>query len=110
MSDTEDEVVYLRTLLLNRSDGKIVYISNVRSETEHDKTHWNKSNAPDLLEQLYCSEWNGKTLLIGGDKAYRGMRRPNGWENRVTKSAEEEERNENENENEQIGKKKKVVV
>lgn len=89
------------------ADGKIVYISDVRSGTEHDKTHWNESDAPDQLEQLYCGGWNGKILSIGGDKAYRGIRRPIGWENRVTKSAEEEEKNENENENEQTVKKNK---
>ena len=33
-------------------------------------------------------------FVLGGDKAYRGMRRPLGWRNWVTKSAKREERKE----------------
>jgi predicted AAA+ superfamily ATPase len=66
----------------------------------------------DQLEQLYYDEWNGKILLIRGDKAYRSVWQPNGWENQVTKSVKEEKKNEELNKNEQIGykKKKKIVV
>lgn len=77
------------------ADGKIVYISDVRGGTEHDKTHWNESDVPEELENVYCQEKPAETILsIGGDKAYRGVRRPKEWENRVTKSAEEEENDE----------------
>ena len=34
------------------------------------------------------------TLVLGGEKAYRGVKRPLGWKNMVTKSAEKEERKE----------------
>jgi hypothetical protein len=101
----------------------IVYVSRVMGGSESDKTHFNESEAPDLLEERYgkegrsgeeqesgrgrgSGEERGReeegekekevklTLVLGGDKAYRGVQRPLGWKNMVTKSAEKEERKE----------------
>ena len=75
-------------------NGSIVYLSNVMDGTEHDKTHWNLSDGPDLLAATYPNIPEGLQLAIGGDKAYGGVRRPEGWANHVTRTVEEETHNE----------------
>lgn len=37
-------------------DGMIVYVSRVMGGSESDKTHFNESEAPDLLEERYGKE------------------------------------------------------
>jgi hypothetical protein len=75
-------------------DGFITYLSHVMGGSESDKTHFNESTAPQLLEEKYGNEEGGEWFVLGGEKAYQGMKRPVGWKNMVTKSAEKEERKE----------------
>jgi hypothetical protein len=64
-------------------DGRICYVSECMAGTEHDKTHWNESSAPDELKGRY-EEDSGFEYSTSGDKAYLGMRRPKTWLNHVT--------------------------
>jgi hypothetical protein len=78
-------------------EGRICYLSEVLSGTEHDKTHWNESTAPADLGVDYPDGIEDFILTLGGDKAYKGMKRPRNWANIVTMTgeafdAEEEER------------------
>jgi hypothetical protein len=79
-------------------DGEIVYVSECMGGTEHDKTHWNNSTAPDELKGRYTSD--EFTFSTSGDKAYKGMRRPQGFHNHVTMTGLLEEDDEEEEEGE----------
>ena len=83
-----------------RPDGHICYISKCLGGSEHDATHWNHSDVFDHLQMLYSHEIQGKQYSIGGDKAYKGIRRPENWQNHVTLTAltEEEESDDEDNE------------
>jgi hypothetical protein len=67
-------------------DGEISYVSEVLSGTEHDKTHWNESTAPDEMQCYSVGE--DFIFTVGGDKAYKGMRRPPHWANIITMTGE----------------------
>ena len=102
-------------------NGRICYVSNqIRGGSENDRTHWNNSSGPEKLAEIYYDiqeykKENPKArFILGGDKVYRGIRRPPGWENFVTKTAEvlekeekkegeEERRREEEKEREEEG-------
>ena len=90
-------------------EGRIFFVSHAMGGSEHDKTHWNTLTGPKELEEKYQGKECRKTFTLGGDKAYWGVKRPDGWANYVTKSAEKEERKEREEEKEkckQFGKEK----
>ena len=71
-------------------DGRIVYISDAREGSIHDKTHWNNSNIVDKLGANYKSI-EGIKFAVGGDKAYPGLKRPDGWFSYVTMTADDED-------------------
>ena len=82
------------------ADGYICFVSRVVGGSESDKTHCNESCFPDMLEEKYGGgrkekdgdgeepvgeeregeerEGEEDIFVLGGDKAYRGMRRPLG--------------------------------
>ena len=72
-------------------NGQIVYVSGVREGSVHDKTHWNQSGVVNLLKEAYPLRSEEHTFAIGGDKAYPGLERPDGWKSIVTMTAEVEE-------------------
>ena len=75
-------------------NGFISFVSLSSTGNEHDKTHYDQSDCSDLLQEAYETIPEGYTCAIGGDKAYRGIRRPMAWKNYVTKTAEKEEEKE----------------
>jgi len=70
--------------------GKSVYVSNIRSGTTHDKTHWDQTDAVQLLSQFYKLDPN-VTYAVGGDKAYPKINKPAGWKCYVTMTADKNE-------------------
>ena len=72
-------------------NGQIVYVSVAHEGSVHDKTHWNQSGVVNLLKEAYPLRSEEHTFAIGGDKAYPGLERPDGWKNVVTMTAEVEE-------------------
>jgi hypothetical protein len=71
-------------------NGRIVYLSDVRLGSTHDKTHWGSSSAVSMLNKAYPYLDTNFNYALGGDKAYPGLKRPNGWLSYVTMTAEEE--------------------
>ena len=67
------------------------YVSDVRDGSIHDKTHWNSSGVIEILKEAYPVQTEGFTYAVGGDKAYPGLKRPEGWASYVTMTAEEME-------------------
>ena len=72
-------------------NGKIAFVSGIRDGSTHDKSHWNQSGAVESLKQAYPVRTEGYSYAIGGDKAYPGLQRPDGWKSYVTMTAEEVE-------------------
>ncbi len=72
-------------------NGRILYVSDVHDGSTHDKTHWNSSGVIEILKEAYPVQTEGCTYAVGGDKAYPGLKRPEGWASYVTMTAEEME-------------------
>ena len=61
-----------------------LYVAGVREGSVHDKTHGNQSGVVYLLKEAYPLTSEEHTFAIGGDKAYPGLERPDGWKSIVT--------------------------
>jgi hypothetical protein len=68
--------------------GHIVFLSKLDIGHKHDATHFNESNAVELMEDFYELD-DDLTFCLGGDKAYPNIDLPDGWELYVTMTAEE---------------------
>lgn len=73
--------------------GRVVYVSELREGTCHDKTHFMSDGVVALLEKEYPEPsvtLNGikYQLVLGGDKAYPFAPLPSGWHWYITKTGE----------------------
>jgi len=92
-----------RFYIIVSADGYIRYLSNAYDGSTHDATMYELSRAKEEIaaqtRRLGKPPWvirtgEGIVPVLSGDKAYRTLRRPNGWELKITKSGEKAKKKE----------------